>query len=195
MNPREESAAVAERGGHILTELERVGVLGKGVGGETNFVAHENTAIMVGRLYTEFTPKGGVKQPMKLESERVITNVFAELLVDAMQAITAPAAYMQNIKYHSSGTGGGAEAVGDAFATLTNAHGIIVGNQGEASSKVYQSVATLTYTGSFTPQTEHIIMAEADGGSAVDRSLISSQAVGNGDTITFTYTLTVASGG
>lgn len=103
-----------------------------------------------------------------------------------------------DFKFHASGTGVGAEAVGDTAlgtesTTITDR---ATGVQSQPSANQLRSVATQTYTGAGAI-TEHglfNIITESTG-IIWDRSVFSAINVANGDSIQWTYTCTVSSGG
>ena len=125
-------------------------------------------------------------------SKRVVTDAFVNYVVNAMQdSATYP---MDVFKYHGSGTGTTAEAAGDT-GLVTEVGSRVAGTQAAgASSNIYKTVATISYTASYAI-TEHGVFSAATGGTLVDRSVFSAVNVANGDSIQFTYELTFSSGG
>lgn len=122
-------------------------------------------------------------------SQRVVTTAGVGFLVDAMQNLTEAEA----INWHQSGTGAVAEAVGDTvLGTAVGSR--VAGTQSEPSANVYRTVATLSYT-TTSAITEHGVFTASTGGVLWDRSVFSAINVVNGDSIQFTYNLTVNAGG
>jgi hypothetical protein len=99
----------------------------------------------------------------------------------------------QDYKYHDCGTGATAEAntqtalvtpYGGSRATGTQVAG------GTATAPTYTSVGTVSFTGSLAIQ-EHGLFNAAASGTMMDRSLFTTVNVINGDSIQFTYVLTI----
>lgn len=139
-----------------------------------------------------------VKGSKRTVKNRVVTDDFAELLVDTL--VSAEATF-SDFKYHHSGTGAVAEDATDAALGTPVEDARDVGTQAETSAKVYKSVATTTYTGSHAV-TEHGLFNTAGtggppvtGGILMDRSVFSAINVVSGNQIEWTYELTVSSGG
>lgn len=131
----------------------------------------------------------GTQQKLGVVSQRVVTTAGVGFLVDAMQNL----AEAEAINWHQSGTGTTAEAVGDTnLITATGSR--VAGTQSEPSANVYRTVATLSYTSSLAI-TEHGIFTASTGGVLWDRSVFAAINVVNGDSIQFTYNLTVNAGG
>lgn len=132
-------------------------------------------------------------------SRRVVTDAGVAFLaddwVDASQEIT-------NMKYHGCGTGTNAEAVGDT-ALQTESTTILnpdstraTGVMTNPTAPVVKSVGTVTFDGGGAI-TEHGIFNQAatGGGTLWDRSVFSAINVVSGDSIVFSYSLTLTSGG
>lgn len=120
---------------------------------------------------------------------RVVTTVGVNFIVDAFQNLTE----LENIKYHEMGTGATAEAVGDT-ALVTAVESRVAGTQTEASANQYVSVATITATAARAIQ-EHGIFSASSAGTLLDRTVFTTINLAIGDSIQFTYTLTVTAGG
>ena len=125
--------------------------------------------------------------------ERKVTTEFVEFLVDQLQTETSA---IGDFKYHLSGTGVGAEAVSDTALGTPIGTAREVGTQAEgATAEIYRSVATIAYTDTYAV-TEHAIFneayvsAQADG-ILLDRSVFAAINVVSGDSVEFTYELTV----
>lgn len=131
----------------------------------------------------------GTTQRLGVLSNRVVTTAGVGFLVDALQNLTEAEA----INWHQSGTGTTAEAVGDTVL-VTPTGSRVAGTQSEPSANVYRTVATLSYTSTLAI-TEHGIFTASSGGVLWDRSVFSAINVVNGDSIQFTYNLTVNAGG
>ncbi len=138
-----------------------------------------------------------IKDSHRIILDRVVTDDFVEDIVDALVAETWTPLY----KYHHSGTGVGAEAAADSALGTPVENNRVVGTHVEDSSKVYKSVATITYTGTHAI-TEHGIFKTAGaggppvtGGILMDRTKFTAIPMVNGLQIEFTFTLGFTSGG
>ena len=126
--------------------------------------------------------------------DKVITTAFVNDIVDVLQGIAGPLGTINAYKYHASGTGIVAEAVGDvALGTEVGARA--VGSQEEgATANIYKSVGTITYTGSFAI-TEHGLLNAAAAGTLMDRTKFAAVNTIAGDSIQFTFTIQFNAGG
>ena len=125
-------------------------------------------------------------------SRRVVTTAFAEFMVDQLQAETSQ---WGDFKFHDSGVGVTAAAVGDTDIQTTDGESRVAGNQIEgATAEIYKSVATITYT-TTKAITEHGIFSQATGSTLMDRSVFAALNVVATNQIQFSYELTVVSGG
>lgn len=124
--------------------------------------------------------------------DRKITDAFVAYMVDSLQGTQGN---WVNFKYHDSGTGTDAEAVGNTGLGTPWGGARSVGTQTEdGAANKYKSVATTTYTGSFAI-TEHGLFNQSAGGTLMDRSVFAAINVVNGNQIEWTYVLTVTAGG
>ena len=123
---------------------------------------------------------------------RVVTTAFVTALATYMYdgSGTAPTAY----DYHASGTGTGAEAVGDTTLGTDSGVSRVSGTASNPGAGQYRSVATMSYTGTLAI-TEHGLFSASTSGTMLDRTVFSAINVVNGDSIQFTYTLTISAGG
>jgi len=142
----------------------------------------------------------GVRQVVDygLVSVRVVTTAFAELMVDQLQTETS---VWGDFKYHDSGTGVGAEDVGDVGLGTPSTEQVgddrATGTQTEGTSVQYRSVGTITYDGTGGAITEHGLFntLRGTGPTLMDRSKFDAINVVATDAVTFTYTLSVTAGG
>lgn len=119
---------------------------------------------------------------------RLVTQAFANYLVDAMQ--NSSSYPMDVFKYHQSGTGTTPES-NTQTDLVTPVGSRVSGSQTEgSSSNIYKTVATINYTGTYSI-TEHGVFSASSGGTLLDRSVFSAINVISGDSIEFTYQLTV----
>lgn len=135
-----------------------------------------------------FRANGDVED-LGVVSRRVVTDTGVGFLVDALQNLTEA----ENLNFHASGTGTTAEAASQT-ALVTEVATRATGTQSEPASNQYRSVGTISYTSTLAI-TEHGLMSASSVGTLFDRSLFAAINVGNGDSIQFTYTLTLTSGG
>ena len=127
-----------------------------------------------------------------LVGARVVTTAFVNYVVDQLQTETAT---FGDFKYHDSGVGTTAEAVGDTDIETTDGEARATGSQTEGSSvNIYKSVGTISYT-TTKVITEHGLFNALTGPTLMDRHVFSARNVENGDSIEFTYQLTVSAGG
>lgn len=142
----------------------------------------------VGRLYITKV-SGGNREDLGLVCTKVVTTAGVNYLVDALQGLAASDAF----SYHASGTGTTAEAVGQT-ALVTEVASRTNGTKTEgASANIYRTVGTIAYGGTFAI-TEHGIFSAASAGTMLDRSVFAAINVISGDSIEFTYELTLPAG-
>lgn len=123
---------------------------------------------------------------------RVVTTAFVEFMVDQLQADTTE---WGDFKFHDSGVGVVAENVADTDMGTTDGEARATGTQVEgATADIYRSVGTISYT-TTKAITEHGLFSIVTGGTMMDRTVFTVINVVNGDSIQFTYELTVNDGG
>lgn len=146
----------------------------------------------ISELYGVKIYADGRREDLGLLSRRVVTDAGVAYMVQSfINSTTSP---LSNFKYHASGTGTNAEAVGNT-ALQTEVATRVAGTQVQGSgANVYQTVATIPYTGTLAI-TEHGLLSAASTGTLWDRSVFSAQNMVNGESIQFTYNLTINSGG
>ena len=119
-------------------------------------------------------------------SKQTITTVGKNWIVDKLQDLPASTA---QVKWHQSGINATAATssdtdLGSAIYSRTS------GSRTEgASANIYRSVATISYTGTRTV-TEWGIFTTSSSGTMISRKTFSRSVV-NGDSIQFTWDLTV----
>lgn len=153
----------------------------------------------IGRLHATVLRANGEIQHLGLVSTKVITDAGVAFLVDDWDNNGQD---LTTMNFHGCGTGTNAEAAGDT-ALQTESTTVLnpdstraTGTRSQPAANQYRSVGTLTFDGS-AAVTEHGILSQAatGGGTLWDRSVFSAINVANGDSIQFTYTCTVSSGG
>ena len=95
--------------------------------------------------------------------------------------------------FHDTGTGTTAPAIGQT-ALVTPAGGARVSGTQSDAANVYRTVATITYTSSLAI-TEWGLFTASTSGTMWDRRTFAAVNVVNGDSISFTYELTINAGG
>jgi hypothetical protein len=139
-----------------------------------------------------FDANGRLKRDYGLVSTRVVTTAFVNEMVDQLQAEDSS---WGDFKSHDSGVGTTGAAVGDTDIETTDGQARATGNQGEGSSaNIYQTVGTISYDSTYAI-TEHGVFNASTAGELLDRHVFSAVNVVNGDSIEFTYELTVSAGG
>ncbi len=122
----------------------------------------------------------------------LVTTAFVQFMVDQLQTETS---VWGDFKFHDSGVGTTAAAVGDTDIETTDAESRVTGSQTEgATADIYKSVGTISYT-TTKAITEHGLFSIVTGGTLMDRHVFSAINVVSGDSIEFTYELTVNDGG
>lgn len=143
----------------------------------------------VGRLYATKVSASGAREDLGLVCTKVVTDAGVQYLVDALQGTQSSNVF----RWHGAGTGTTAESAGQT-ALVTEVGSRVSGTQTEgAAANVYRTVATISFGGTFAV-TEHGVFSASTSGTMLDRSLFAAINVINGDSIEFTYDLTLPSG-
>jgi len=134
-------------------------------------------------------------------SYRVITDTGVAFLVDDWDN---DATDITTMHFHGCGTGVGAEAVGntalgtESTTALNPDNTRATGTESQPTANQLRTIGTLTFDAD-AAITEHGILSQSatGGGTLWDRSVFAAiNVVGaNGDSIQFTYTCTISSGG
>lgn len=153
----------------------------------------------VARLHaTVFRAAGGVEE-LGLISTRLVTDNGVAFLVDDWDNNGQD---LTTLNFHGCGTGTNAENQTDS-ALQTESTTILnpdntraTGTRSQPAANQYRSVGTVTFDGAGAI-TEHGILSQAATGGGVlwDRSVFSAINVASGDSIQFTYTVTISAGG
>jgi hypothetical protein len=101
---------------------------------------------------------------------------------------------ISGFKFHDCGTGTTAAAVGDTALQTAAGTARVSGTASNPSANVYQSVATIAFTSTLAI-TEWGLFSASSAGTLWDHRVFSAINVVNGDSIQFTYKLTVNNGG
>ncbi len=101
---------------------------------------------------------------------------------------------ISGFKFHDSGIGTTAAVIGDTDIETTDAEARVSGTPSNPSANQYRTIGTIAYT-TTKAITEWGLFSVITGGTLWDRRVFSAINVVNGDSIQFTYTLSVNSGG
>jgi hypothetical protein len=122
----------------------------------------------------------------------LVTNGGVDYLAaDFAAGLTSPRISAMN--FHDCGTGTNPASVTDSALQTPAGTARVAGTQ-SVTGNVYQSVAVIAYTSSLAI-TEWGIFSASTSGTLWDRRVFSVVNVTNGDSIQFTYQLTIPSGG
>jgi hypothetical protein len=131
-----------------------------------------------------------VRDDLGVVSRKVVTTAGVNYLAASFTGTGEP----ENFNFHASGTGNTAEAVGDTALVTEVESARVAGTQSNPSANIYRTVATIPYTGT-RAIVEHGVFSASTTGTLWDRSVFSVINVVNGDSIQFTYNLTITAGG
>ncbi len=145
----------------------------------------------IGKLEAVLIKTDGTKIRYGVLSRRVVTDAFVAFVVDQLQTETS---VFGDFKFHDSGVGSTAEAAANTAMETTDGESRATGTQTESAANAYRSVGTISYT-TTKAITEHGLFNDATAGTLMDRSVFSAINVVSGDSIQFTYTLTLTAGG
>lgn len=132
----------------------------------------------------------GTVLDLGIVSRRVVTTAGVNFLATCFINTAEP----ETFNYHASGTGVTAENITDTAMGTDSGVSRVTGTQSNSSSNVYQTVGTMAYV-STKAITEHGVFSASTAGTLWDRSVFSAVNVISGDSITFTYQLTLTAGG
>jgi hypothetical protein len=125
---------------------------------------------------------------------RVVTTAGVNYMRDDFAA-GAGSADISNFKFHDSGIGNTAEAIGDTALVTPTGDARVTGTQDNSVAKTYKSVATISYAVT-KAVVEHGLFSASSAGTLWDRTVFSViNVTGGADSIQFTYTLTISDGG
>ncbi len=143
--------------------------------------------------------RNGDREDFGIVGFRLVTTDGVAYLVDAFQNTVE----IENMKWHGAGTGVAGEdttdvGLGTEITTGLNPDNLRVNDSvGEgATANIFRTIGTLLFDNTFAV-TEHGIFSQAatGGGTLWDRTTFAAINVVSGDSIKFTYDLTVNSGG
>lgn len=137
--------------------------------------------------------RGGRHIDYGVVSRKKVTQAFVKDLAATLAASAGPYATFNDYKFHGSGTDNTGESNAQT-ALITEVATRSTGTQVDFSSGTtgnYRTVATITYGASFTI-VEHGLFNADPSGTMLDRSVFAGIAVASGDSIQFTYELTIS---
>lgn len=137
-----------------------------------------------------FAADGSLIKDYGVVSRKKVTGAFVTFIVANMVTDTTE---IGDFKYHDCGTGTNAEANTDTALQTAFGGSRVAGTQvagGTATAPTYTSVATISFSGSFAI-TEHGVFSKSSGTTLLDRSVFSAVNVVSGESIQFTYVLTL----
>jgi hypothetical protein len=162
-----------------------------------NKMKTENGITFKGELGATVIRAGGKAEDLGVISKRSVTTAGCEFMVDDFD-VGGATTDISLFNFHDSGTGVVAEAIADVdLGTVAGPTTRATGTKSQPTSVQFRSVGIISYTGTLAI-TEHGLFNQAARGAGSvlwDRSVFSAINVGNGDSIQFTYTLTVTAGG
>lgn len=132
----------------------------------------------------------GTRVDLGILSRRVVTDAGAAFIADAFRNVTE----VELFNFHDSGTGVAAEAAANTALGTPSGVARVSGTQSSFAANVYRTVATISYVSTLAI-TEHGIFSASTSGTLLDRSVFSAINVISGDSVQFTYSLTIAAGG
>lgn len=142
------------------------------------------------RLSAVLIRADGTREDLGLLSTKVVTDAFVNYVVDELQSSTGGIA---NFRYHGSGIGVTAESQTQTVLVSEVSTRAAGTKQEGATANIYKSVGVVNYSASFAIR-EHGLFRAASGDIMADRSLFAIINVGSGDSIEFTYELTLPAG-
>jgi hypothetical protein len=184
---KRERAPLSWRVSNTLRQSYLVGWLGYQVGHLYTKVF--GAPVMLGKLEAVVV-RNGQRIDYGVLGYRVVTTAFVNYVTDQLQTETST---FGDFKYHDGGVGATAESVANTTMETTDGESRTSGTQTESAANAYQSVGTIAYT-STKAVTEHGLFNDSSAGTLMDRTVFSAINVVSGDSIQFTYTLTLTAG-
>lgn len=146
---------------------------------------------MVGVLEATLIKADGTRIDLGILGARSVTDAGVAYLVDDWDG---GANDFSLFNFHDSGTGGTAESVADVGMQTPAGPARVSGTKSQPAANQARTVATITYTATLAI-VEHGIFSASTGVTLWDRTVFGTINVDNTDSIQFTYTLTINSGG
>lgn len=124
----------------------------------------------------------------------LVTTAGVAFLANDFANVTPGTNEITNFNYHASGTGVTAAAIGDTVMGTDSGVARVAGTQTSPAGGQARTVATMAYVSTLAI-TEWGLFSASTAGTLWDRKVFTAINVISGDSIQFTYTLTVNSGG
>ncbi len=144
----------------------------------------------VGRLYATVRRADGTVEDLGLVSTKLVTTSGVDWIAGLYAGTNTATG-----KYHQSGTGTTAPAIGDT-ALQTAVAGVATGSL-SAAGNVVTTAGTVSYTttNAITEWGLFTAVGGSGSGTLIDHATFAAINVVSGDAITFTFTLTFPTGG
>lgn len=123
-------------------------------------------------------------------SRKIVTTAGVNFLASTLINTAEP----EVLNQHDAGTGATAAAIGDTALQTPAGITRVAGTQSNPSSNIYRSVATLPFVSTLAI-TEWGLFSASTSGTLFDHFVFSAINVVSGDSITFTFNLTLTAGG
>ena len=167
-----------------ISRLEFDGPISAGDGVMGGFVATMHTRTLV----QHFDKDGN---EIVADRREILNKKFTTAARDAVVDAFTGAFTLSNFNYHDAGTGTTAEANSQTALVTPWGGARVSGTQSQPTADVYQTVATISFNNTFAI-TEHGVFSASTVGTLLDRTLFTAINVVSGDSITFTFQLTIA---
>lgn len=148
--------------------------------------------IPLGMTFLAFLAVALHKDPLALFAFGMVTTAGVNYLAADFRGTSA--ARINAFKYHHSGTGTTAAAVGNTALATPTAGARVAGTQTNPQAGKYMVQATIPYTSALSI-TEWGAFSAPTAGTLWDRKVFAARATTNGSSIAWSYTLTVNAGG
>lgn len=146
---------------------------------------------MLGELRATLIRSDGSRLDLGVVGKKSVTNAGVNFLVDDWDGGANDFSLMNQ---HDSGTGAVAENVTDVGMGTAAGPARVAGTKSQPTANQARTVATIAYTATLAI-TEHGLFSATTGVTLWDRTVFTAINVVNGDSIQFTYTLTINAGG
>ena len=181
------------RGAKILPNglIEHHGLIGDLAKFSDDAIAGANTAFHTALHALHLDNDGNVRGAHHLGSGLVTTAGVNLLAADWTSATAA----LKLANFHDSGTGATAAAIADIALQIATGNARVSGAQSNPAAGQYRTIATLPYTVAAAITEFGLFTQLAVGPTLWDHKVFALINVNPGDSIQYTYTLTVAPGG
>lgn len=160
-------------------------------GALARFLGNADRVTLLGTLDVAVRRADGSVLNLGCVGKRVVTNAGVTFLRDDFND---GASDINLFNFHDSGTGVAAEAVGDIALGTAAGPARVSGTKSVPATNQFRTVATIAYTAALAI-TEHGLFSASTAGTLWDRTVFAAVNVVSGESIQFTYTLTINAGG